>query len=103
MARHTTSVEEIKKEALLDELHKQARLAARDRVSKGVYEKAGKEEVEEQERRLLDGLEAEGYKGGPAFAATCSCGWAANNPLPTKLLAQASADEHEIAIYGGGE
>jgi hypothetical protein len=103
MARHTTRVEEVKKEAFLDQLHKDAMRSAKERVAKGVYENEGKDATAAEERRLLDGYEAEGYKGGSAFAAFCSCGWGANNPLPTQLLAQDSADTHEVQVYGGGD
>lgn len=52
-------------------------------------------------QELLDVFVAEGgTKGGGAFNAYCSCGWAANNPVPAEEHAQAAADEHRIAIYG---
>lgn len=101
--RHTTRVEEVKKQAFLDQLHKDAQASAKERVAKGDYEREGKDATVAEERRLLDGYEAQGYKGGSAFAAFCSCGWAANNPLPTQLLAQSGADDHEVHMYGGGD
>ena len=39
--RHTTTVDAISKPDLEELLEKQARVTARDRVSKGIYEKAG--------------------------------------------------------------
>lgn len=53
-------------------------------------------------KELVDGYRAEGMKGDVAFAATCTCPWTANNPLPTKEAAEADADAHLTAIYGEG-
>lgn len=51
-------------------------------------------------KELLDGYRAEGLTEDSAWAATCKCGWEANNPVPTKQAAEADAEAHTISIYG---
>lgn len=51
-------------------------------------------------KELLDGYRKEGLTEDSAWSATCKCGWAANNPLPTKQAAEADAEAHLTAIYG---
>jgi hypothetical protein len=65
----------------------------------GSRAEATQEEYEVGTRELLDGYRAEGLEGA-AYAATCVCGWQANNPVPTKEAAEADADAHMTSIYG---
>lgn len=51
-------------------------------------------------------FEKERYADG-AWEVTCECGWAANNPLPSREAAEEARDEHyaavrrELAVVGG--
>lgn len=60
---------------------------------------ANAEELEAGLADLVAGYRAEGMADA-AFAATCKCGWTANNPLPTKEAADADAEAHITSIYG---
>jgi hypothetical protein len=41
----------------------------------------------------------ETFADGPAWEATCLCGWTANNPVPSEEAANESADYHMATMY----
>jgi hypothetical protein len=69
-------------------------------VVTGYRGEATKEEYAAGVKELVEGYRAEGLAEDTAWDATCKCGWAANNPLPTKQAAEADAEAHMTSIYG---
>lgn len=67
-------------------------VSTRDEATKAEHELGVKE--------LIEGYRAEGLTEDSAWAATCKCGWQANNPLPTKQAAETDAEAHITSIYG---
>ena len=65
----------------------------------GYRGEATKDELAAGVKELVDGYRNEGM-ADVAFAANCKCGWAANNPLPTKEAAEGDAAAHITSIYG---
>lgn len=104
--RHEVRVEQVPHAELQKQLLGRWRARFAERHPDGVLE--GDEyrlptEAEEQAGvdELLALLRAEGGATEGAFAAYCSCGWTANNPVPTEAQAQQAVDDHETAVYGG--
>lgn len=60
----------------------------------------GLENQDEAVEALLQGHYAEGGDRDGAWEAHCTCGWAANNPVPSEEHAQEAADNHLAAYYG---
>lgn len=79
MALHTTSVVPIKHEQVMQAV----------------------DQLDTDNEEVMKGFKEAGYDGKTGYAATCSCGWAANNPLATEAVATIDADAHERAVTGG--
>ncbi len=93
--RHRTEVTKIAADDVQSGIDKRARVRARER-----FGRASKEETASVAEGIAEGMKAEGYDGKTAYAATCPCGWQANNPIPTQAQAEEAAAAHESAIYG---
>lgn len=110
--RHETLVTEVPLAELDKVLQKRFILRWHERNPKGIetFDDDGQllsvqgqptaDEIASGARDLLDGYRAEGLTADVAYAATCKCGWEANNPLPHREAAEADAEAHITSIYG---
>lgn len=96
---HTAQIEKLDADAII--AHVKERQAAVDEKYQGRTDDDGK-----AERAAKLKYEKGRFTGG-AWAVTCECGWAANNPLASREDAEAARDEHysavrrELASIGG--
>lgn len=96
---HTAQIEKLDATAIAE--HVDARVAEIEERFRGRDDDGSKGEksakVKYEKARFADG----------GYAVTCECGWAANNPLPSRDDADAARDEHyaavrrELAAVGG--
>jgi hypothetical protein len=102
--RHETNITKIPFDQLrevfsdraLTRAQEQFRPTEESQFFQGLRDPAREQAVES----LLAGHYAEGGDSDGAWEAHCTCGWAANNPVPTEAHAQEAADAHLFAIYG---